>query len=230
MKVENILFLCRFKNNVFCEKKEREEVVGLLSLCGSVDRRWSFCSIDCKRCVAIVAAALIKWQNWSFSVWMDFDRRRNPIFCSPSEIKKTAPSVEQRQQLIYVRFSLSFCLGSTPLCRSLLGGMCNRKIKPKLKITNRFVTNKISKFLCWVKRRYKSSQCAPFFPCPFSPKKKKTRKNNTNRIENKAKPKSNAEKIWTTGKLATLRTTINRKTKGLRTGLLKLFRFSVAGL
>lgn len=113
--------------------------------------------------------------------------KKNPYPPAPHPM----PPLE-RQQLIYVRVSLSFCPAmSFSFAPNWVACAITKK---KTHNNHRFVTNKISKFLCWVKRRYKSRQCAPFFPPSDFPKK---------RNENKTKIKCWKNR-WATGKLATM--------------------------
>jgi len=102
--------------------------------------------------------------------------KKNPYPPAPHPM----PPLE-RQQLIYVRVSLSFC---PAMSFSFAPNWVACAITKKKHNNHRFVTNKISKFLCWVKRRYKSRQCAPFFP-PLIFQKSET----------KTRQKSNVEKI-----------------------------------
>lgn len=104
----------------------------------------------------------------------------------PSNASSRATTID-----LCTRLSLSFC---PAMSFSFAPNWVACAITKKKHNNHRFVTNKISKFLCWVKRRYKSSQCAPFFPPSDFPKK---------RNENKTKIKCWKNR-WATGKLATM--------------------------
>lgn len=109
--------------------------------------RWSFCSIDCKRCVAIVALRL--WSNdkidhflFEWILEQSQSAQRLPLSRPPASHPSRCLAA---QQLIYVGCCLC-CVGSVACATTATttATLC--------------VTYKISELLCWVKRCYKSSQ------------------------------------------------------------------------